>query len=382
MVIGGAVCEFNPFHNGHAYFLESVRKAGADGIVCVMSGNFVQRGEPAICDKYLRAETAVRNGADLVLELPVPYAVGTAETFAAGSVGLLDKLGCVDRLFFGSENTLEDIMYALDECEKEETKARIKKLLDSGVSYPDAVAGAVKSSVPGGANNVLAMEYIRQLKKLNSGIKPQRIERVGAYHDETNEKDGYLSASAIREKLRNGESCRKFLPQEPDKPDITVPGKLDTAILSKLRTMSAAELSNIADVNEGLEFRIRSAVDTAASVGELLSKIKTKRYTNAKIRRIVLCAYLGITKDMQAEKPNFVQVLASDEKGIDIIRRIKGSSDIAVICRHAEADALSESDRKLYDFCNLCDDLFSLSLPEVRKCGYNQSHKFTVINNK
>lgn len=381
MTVGGAVCEFNPFHSGHKYFLNEIKKSGADGVVCVMSGNFVQRGETAVCDKYLRAEAAVRNGADLVLELPVPYAVGTAETFARGSVGILDSLGCVDTLFFGAESSLDDIMYTLNECETKACQDRIRSLLDSGLSYPNAVAMAVGNDILNGANNVLAIEYIRQLKKLKSEIKPVRIERIGAYHDEENERDGFLSASAVRERLRRGGDCRKYLPGNVESGEIADPNKLEIAVLSKLRTMSEEQLAQIADVNEGLEFRIKSAVQTATSVAELTEKIKTRRYTNAKIRRILLCAYLGVTKEMQAVAPSFVRVLATNEKGLEIIKAIKSSSDIDIICRHSDAENLSESDKMLYDFGNVCDDIFALALPEIRPCGYNQRRKFTVIKN-
>lgn len=378
MTVGGAVCEFNPFHNGHKYFLESMRSSGADGIICIMSGNFVQRGEIAICDKYARAESAVKNGADLVIELPIPYAVSTAETFARGSIGILNKLGCVDNLFFGAENSLEDIIHALNECEKEDVQLKIKTLLNKGISYPDAVSSATENTVLSGANNVLAIEYIRQLNTLNSEIKPLRIERIGTYHDEKDERNGFLSASAIRERLKDGKNCDKFLPEKVCK--IADTKKLEIAILSKLRTMSVSQLRQIADVNEGLEFRIKDSIINSTSLDEILSAIKTKRYTNAKIRRILLCAYLGVTKEIQEELPSYIRVLATNKTGLEIIKMVKEKSNISVVCRHADSENLNESDKALYDFSNTCDDLFSLALPEVEKCGYNQRKKFEVID--
>lgn len=377
MTIGGAVCEFNPFHSGHKYFLESIKQLGVDGVVCIMSGNFVQRGDIAICDKYARAEAAVKNGADLVLELPVPYAVATAETFARGSIGLLDSLGCIDKLFFGAESSLNNIMYAISERETTACQLEIKRLLDSGMSYPDAVAKATDDPTLNGANNVLAIEYIRQLKRLKSEITPVRIERVGAYHNETDERDGFLSASAIRERLRSGIDCKEFLPESVAA--ISHPERLEIAILSKLRRMSAYEISQIADVGEGLEFRFREAINTASSVEELLAAVKTRRYTNAKIRRIILAAYLGVTKEMQSVLPNFVRVLATNENGLKIIKTIKSRSDISVICNHSDAQSLGERDKALYDFCNICDDLFALSLDKIESCAYNQRRKFKVV---
>lgn len=379
MTVAGAICEFNPFHNGHKYFLDQAKKSGTDALVCVMSGNFVQRGEIAICNKYIRAETAVKNGADLVLELPVSYSLGTAETFARGGIGLLDKLGCIDKLYFGAENFLSDIMYALNECEKEEIRLKIKSMLDLGLSYPDAVANAVENAVFKGANNVLAIEYIRQLRKLKSDIKPERIERIGAYHDEKNEMDGFLSASAIREKIREGKNCRAYLPRPIQVDEVANQAGLEIAMLSKFRTMSDSDFARIADVTEGLEHRIRSAVDTSRSVEEIAEKVKTKRYTNAKIRRILLCAYLGVTKEMQSHQPSYVKVLATNETGLKVIKMIKEKSDLSVICRHLDAQKLSDSDRMLYNFSNICDDLYALSFDKIEICAYNQRRKFEVI---
>lgn len=379
MTVGAAICEFNPFHNGHKYFLDQAKKSGTDALVCIMSGNFVQRGEVAICDKYKRAEAAVKNGADLVLELPVPYSLATAETFARGAVGLIDALSCVDKLFFGAENSLGDILEVSNALESEEVKTEIRSLLGKGLSYPDAVAAAVKSEVLCGANNTLALEYIKQLKALESTVEPIRIERKGVAHDEKEERDGLLSASAIREKLKRSEDCSAFLPCPVQANETARQDRLEIAMLSKFRTMSCSDFAGIADVTEGLEYRIRSAVDTSRSVGEIAEKVKTKRYTNAKIRRILLCAYLGVTKEMQSYQPSYVRVLATNETGLKIIKAIKESSDISVICNHSDAQGLGERDRALYNFCNICDDLFALCLDKIEICAYNQRRKFEVI---
>lgn len=379
MTVGAAICEFNPLHNGHKYFLSQAKNSGTDALVCVMSGNFVQRGEIALCDKYRRAESAVKNGADLVLELPAPYSLGTAETFARGAVGLISSLSCVDKLFFGAENSLDDIMYAISECETQAAQDEIKRLLNQGLSYPDAVGTAIKNPVLSGSNNVLAMEYIRQLKALNRGITPVAIDRVGAYHDEKDEKDGFLSASAVREKVRKNEDCSAYLPRPVRPCEVARQDKLEVAMLSKFRTMSGADFADIADVTEGLEYRIRKAVDSSKSVAEIAEKVKTKRYTNAKIRRILMCAYLGVTKEMQSHLPRYVRILATNETGLKIIKTIKERSDISVICNHSDAQNLDEKDKALYDFCNTCDDLFGLCLDKIEICGYNQKRKFEVI---
>ena len=388
MVVSGVVCEYNPFHNGHRYMLDCMRKDGATHIIGIMSGNFVQRGEPAICDKYLRAENAVRNGADLIIELPLPYAVGTAETFARGSVGLLDKLKCIDRLYFGSESGIDELKACLDEAESPEFEGKIKVYLKEGLSYPTAFSKALNNPVADTPNNVLALEYMKQLKTMNSRITPCSILRKGVQHDSSEAVGSFLSASAIREGLREGKDVDLFMPENTvEKMKIALESgempadvkNLELAILSKLRSMTAEDFSRIADVNEGLEYRLEKAVSQATSLDELHNLILTKRYTNAKIRRIILSAFLGVTKEMQSEIPDYINVLACNGNGIDIIRRIKESSDITVITKHSESESLSNRDRKLYDFTERCDDQFGLTLPEIRKCGYNREHKFEVI---
>lgn len=378
MIIGSAVCEFNPFHTGHKYLLETMEKDGVTHKICIMSGNFVQRGEFAVCDKYIRADAAVENGADLVIELPLPYALSTAETFARGSIGLLNKLNCIDTLYFGAENTIEKIEEVIKKSETEEFKLKMKTLMDSGKSYPDAYQEAIGGVVLQGANNTLAIEYIKQLRSLNSNIKYKSVKRIGANHDSNEETGGYMSASAIRERLRKGEDCGKFLPYEIHQSDICDQSKLDLAFLAKFRTMDEADFAQIADINEGLEYRIKRAVQNSKCTSELLENIKTKRYTNAKLRRILLCSFLGITKQMQTESVNFINVLAANKKGIEILSQIKVNANVNIVTRFADTENLCENDKKLYEFTCMCDDIYSLALPEVRNAGYDKTRKFSV----
>ncbi len=388
MVISGVVCEYNPFHNGHKYMLDSMRKDGATHIIGIMSGNFVQRGETAICDKYLRAEAAVRNGADLIIELPLPYAVATAETFARGSVGVLDRLNCIDRLYFGSESGIDELKNCLDVSETDEFRNKIKVYLDEGLSYPTAFSKAMDNPVADTPNNILALEYMKQLKKLGSSIQPGSILRIAVDHDSNEAVGSFLSASAIREKIRSEEDVSLFVPETASESLKTAVirgelpsdiSKTEIAILSVLRSMTAEDLSGIADVNEGLEYRLEKAISQAGSLTELYELTKTRRYTNAKIRRIILCAFLGVTKEMQKRIPDYINILACNEKGIEIIRKIKESSDIAVITKHSESENLVKADKELYDFTDKCDDQFALTLPSTRKCGYNRGRKFGVI---
>lgn len=388
MVVSGVVCEYNPFHNGHKYMLDGMRKGGATHIIGIMSGNFVQRGEAAVCDKYLRAEMAVRNGADLIIELPLPYAVGTAETFARGSVGILDKLNCVDSLYFGSESSIDELKNCLDVSETEGFGNKIKSLLDEGLSYPTAFSKAMNNPVADTPNNILALEYMKQLRTLESKITPHAILRMGAQHDSNEAVGGFLSASAIRAKIRLSEDVNGFAPEnvieslKEAMKNGEIPSdmsRIEIAILSKLRSMTTEELAGIADVNEGLEYRLEKAISHATSITELYELTKTRRYTNAKIRRIILCAFLGVTKEMQSRTPEYINVLACNEKGIEIIRRIKESSDITVITKHSESENLSQADKAFYGFTDKCDDQFALTIPIIRKCGYNRGRKFGVM---
>lgn len=387
MTVSGVICEYNPFHNGHKYMLDCMREDGSSHIVCIMSGNFVQRGEFALCDKYLRGEMAVKNGADLVIELPLPYSVGTAETFARGSVGMLNKLNCVNRLYFGSESPKHILEDCLNESESDDFKERLKALLDEGLSYPTAYSSALNNPSVDTPNNVLAIEYMKQLKFLNSEIEPRAVIRKGVSHDSNETNETFASASALRRMISMGENYHGFIPENCKEiidnafENGELPSdmnKIQMGILSKLRFMNTEDFSSIADVNEGLEFRIEKAVSQGTSIGEISENIKTRRYTNAKIRRIILCAYLGIKKDMQKELPDYINVLACNGKGIEIIKEIKNNSGVKVITKHGEYDQLSEKDKALYDFTQMCDNQFALTLPKVKKCFYNRERKFKL----
>lgn len=379
MIISGIVCEYNPFHNGHRYLLDEAKKSGTTHTVCIMSGNFVQRGDIAVTDKYVRAEEAVKNGADLVIELPLPYALGTAETFARGSVGLLDRLGCIDRLYFGTENGIEEIEQFIEETLTEDFNDKLKTNLDKGLSYPDAVSLSSDTDILRGSNNILAVEYMMQLRSIESDIEPCSVIRKGAGHNSQKADGEFMSASTLREKIKNGESVDGFLPDGGIFTEIADINRLTLPVLSALRRMNTDEIGKIADVNEGLEFRIEKAVKKASSLDELIELIKTRRYTNAKIRRIILSAYLGVTREMQNYIPNYINVLALNKKGAEIVAKIKENSQIKVVTGMADRKHLCTKDKELFDFTVMCDDLYSLSFPVIREGGFDLKRKFKII---
>lgn len=334
MKIAGIIAEYNPFHNGHKYHIEKTREVtGADGIVAVMSGNFVQRGDAAICDKFSRAEMALRGGSDLVVELPCVFACSSAEVFARGGVGLLESLGC-DCISFGIEeeniDELQKIALYLKNSD-EEFKNRLNSAIKTGKSYPRALSEILGTDVIYTPNNVLAIEYLKALETL----KPFGIRRSGSMHD------GEGSASDIRRKIQFGEDATHLMPnysknilKSAQSADRKV---LESLVLYKLRTMGEVELENVPDVTEGLENRIIDAAKRAESLDGLCELIKTKRYTMARIRRIIINSLIGIKKEDVLQKPQYIRVLGMNKTGMKILSALRDKTDIPIITKTADA---------------------------------------------
>lgn len=332
MKISGIVCEYNPFHNGHLHHIAETRKSGADRIICVMSGNFVQRGDAAVMDKFRRADLAVRCGADLVLELPVQYCLSSAEFFAKGAVCILNSLGVADELSFGSEcgdiAKLSETAEAVDSVVDSE---KMLELMKNGYTYPRALSTVLADIAPNAAeilsepNNVLAVEYLRALKYFDSDIKPFTVKRSAAMHD-SGETDGNMaSASYIREHI---EEAISYVPPiwadalESETADIK---NLESAILYRVRTASAEEISEINDAGQGLAQRIYAARN-AASLDEMFEAVKSKRFTMARIRRVILSLLIGIKKSDMTEFPPYIRVLALNGGGREILAEAKKRS--------------------------------------------------------
>ena len=289
----GIVAEYNPFHNGHKALVDRCRENGATHIVAAMSGNFVQRGSVAIMDKRARAAAAIRGGVDLVLELPVPFAVATAEVFARGGVTVLDSLGCVDALAFGAEcEDLALLKKAAEAVTDPKVDELIKTELSGGVSYPTARAYAVRSvygadiaDVLEGPNNILAVEYLKELERRGSGMAVEPMERVGSGHDGLTATDEFASASMLRILLERGdERAFDFMPATTEVEFKRMVGvgrapvkveESERAILSRLRMLTPEEISKAPDVSEGLENRIYNAIQSATSLEELYDIVKT-----------------------------------------------------------------------------------------------------------
>ena len=312
------ICEFNPFHNGHKFLLEKIKAAYADEIVCIMSGNFVQRGDIAITDKYARAKAALQNGADMVVELHTVYAMAGAQTFAQSGVRIAAAMNC-DKLCFGAENSISDLNEIVELLENERINDKIHAAMKSGEYYPKALSAAVgahHADIINQPNNILALEYIKACKKHR--IMPIAIRRKCVNHDENMIRDGISSASKLREMIENGEPYKLLTPMTIPHP-CTIQS-IAPAILYRLKTITAEEFREIADVSEGLEYRIIEAAKTYNSLTEIYNAVKTKRYTMARIRRIILSVFLNITAEMQSTPVPYLRILGIKSGSEDLLR--------------------------------------------------------------
>ena len=304
-----------------------------------MSGNFVQRGEFAIYDKFKRCDKALENGADIVIELPCVYSLMSAEGFANAGVTLLEKTGIVDEIAFGTE--CDDIN-------------KLKKTANK-MSYPVARKNVIGDDLLDTPNNILAIEYLR-----HTSLPAKAVRRIGKGHD-TN--DELYSASAIRKKLNQGEIC-------------TIKN-CEKAILARLRVMSAEDFAQIEDVNEGLENRIYNAVRQSASVEDIYKLIKTKRYTLSRIRRIILKAYLGITKEYSFDVP-YIRILGFNSKGKELLPNLKKNAKLPIISKYSDIQRLDNNGKKLFELECRCTDLYNLGYKNPLPCGTEQRSKIII----
>lgn len=385
MKTAGIICEYNPFHNGHRYHIEQTReKFGATHIVAVMSGNFTQRGDVAITDKFTRAKTALENGVDLVIELPVAYAMASAEQFAYGASYLLNSLGCVDMLSFGSEcgdvdllgETAGAVIYAQND-------EYFLSLMRKGDNYPTALQKTIEKYYEDDViealttpNNTLGIEYIKALDSMGSFIKPVTIKRGAVAHDSEEVKDGFASASEIRRRIKENQLDGALLP-ETDISDYADISRLETAILAKMRTMTKTDMEKLPNVYLGLENRLYKAVHTAKSLDELQNLIKTKRYTMARIRRIILSAFIGLTKNDLKNPPAYVRIIGMNEKGREILSACdcKLPMDTSLMAL-AQKNARCKKQAMLEERAG---NLYALAFEKTKGCGLEFTSRPIII---
>ena len=330
----GIVCEYNPFHRGHRKQIGIIReKFGAEtGIICAMSGNYVQRGHPAIFDKTLRAEAALRCGADLVVELPVTTVLSSAEGFASGGVAVLSKL--CDGLCFGAETADPDLLEQTAQALlSADFPPLLRRELDKGRSFPAARQAALEAmGLPGklleAPNNILAVEYCKAIIRQASPMKPLPIFRAGSYHAEEADFEN-PSATSLRLHLQQGLDISAYLPEAAGQVFAGAPIHTleagERAVLGKLRTMSEAEFEALPFGTEGLWRKLMRESRSQATLEDIASAVKSKRYTRSRIDRMILCAYLGITAEMMNTDIPYVRVLGFSNRGREILNGAKKS---------------------------------------------------------
>lgn len=407
MNVAGIIAEYNPFHNGHLFHLQTAREqCDADYVVCVMSGHFLQRGEPAIFDKWSRAAMAVAAGADLVFELPFAYACRSAGVFARGGVELLASTGIVSHLCFGSEaGSLDQLnqVAALLKDEQPLFKEMLRAKLQNGLSYPTArhltLQQYNQATAPSNLsfdadllakpNNTLAIEYLIALTRLGNPLVPVTVKRHCADYHDLSINGPITSATAIRRQLETGgfaESVRTALPPSTAK---IMQNCLDRgygpvffanferSLLSLLRRATVQQLSLVLDINEGLENKLKEAANTAASLESLLKAVKSKRYTRTRLQRILTYCLLNFSKQsahmLDQSGPQYLRLLAFSFRGRQLLKIMRKNASLPVIHKPAayvsDTPSASPALKNMLRFDILATDLYVLGCPQPRRGG-------------
>ena len=398
----GIIAEYNPFHNGHLYHLqESIKRIRPDYTIVAMSGHFTQRGEATIVDKWARTTMALQAGVDLVLELPVTYACQTAELFAFGAVQLLNHTGIVTHLSFGTEFPKLQLLKTIASIlavEPDEYKKRLKTHLGNGLSFPRARLFALSEyiskhepsfanqledieNIMTSSNAILAIEYLKAIKRTNSKMKPVPIARIGSSYNDTEMKGEFSSATAIRKQLlsaKNSPDLAETLPLfsfQILKENIKM-GRgpvtnqsLEQLILGNIRRSSLEEIKSWMDVEEGLENRIKKFGYSSSSIDELLAKSKTKRYVYTRLQRILIHGLLGISTDDIKEYnkyggPLYLRILGFRAKSSPLLTHLKDKAKVPIISKAADYNRHgSKLLSRMFEVDVLATDLYSLGFP-------------------
>ena len=341
MKTAAIICEYNPLHNGHLYHIQETRKSGITHLIALLSDDFVQRGDAALLNKFDRAKLALQAGADLVLELPVPFSCASAELYAGNAVKLLHDLHVVDFLSFGCSGNLNDLQ---ELAQIPPDASRVQNFLKDGYSYPAAVFRAVSDScrpeivnLLTDANNLLALEYLKAMQNLHVRFCPLAVQRNAVPHDSTQTSGTFASASLIRERFFHQQEYETYLPDFTaqllsecrDRGETADFSRLESVILYKMRMISEADLLSLPDMNPNLASRFLKA-KYACSLPELLHSVKSKCFTMARIRRILLYALLDIRKEDFQQTIPYARVLAFNQKSTELLKLIKEKSAVPV----------------------------------------------------
>ena len=395
MKVAAVIAEYNPFHKGHWWQLEQMRKKGASHIAVVMSPDYTQRGTPAILPKRVRARAALEHGADLIVELPVHYACAGAQRFAFGAVSLVCAMGCVQTLAFGAEDAeLGLLQQAAEALEHPEVQQLLRERMAEGITFAKArqqaveqVFGECVGAVLGKPNNILAVEYLAQLSALSNGkLQPMAISRIGNAHDGKPE-SGFASASFLRGQMLEGNwsQVQEYLPQgcweqyrqAAERGELAQMKTGERAVLSVLRGLSVQQLAELPDISEGLENRLFQACRQACSMEELYELVKTKRYPMARVRRLVMSAFLSLPGEMPP--PPYLRILGMNERGKEILSCMKQTADLPV---SASLRRLAEAGEAAWQFAQLesrCADQYSLFTNHICPCGEDWRQSAVIL---
>ena len=386
----GIIAEYDPFHFGHQYHIEKSRElSGCDAVVCVMSGDFTQRGGPAFWDKFARAETAVRGGADLVIELPLPWSMAGAETFARGAVGLLNALGCVRTLSYGSECGDADGLLRLSALLlTPELDEKLREQLSQGLPYAVArqravalLTGEESARLLTLPNNILGIEYGKALLTLHSPIRPLSVRREGSAHNAAG------SASELRTRYAGGEDISADLPDGSaavlrrlrEQGRVADPQRLETALLSRLRMLSEADFHALPDCAEGLENRLYRAARLWGSEEAVLNAAVSKRYPRARLRRMLWSAGLGLRKEDSEGIPPYIRPLCANEKGREILRELKKTASLPVLTRGGAVRELDERGQRVFQLGSDAHDFYVLGYSEQNTRDSDEDYQKTGV---
>lgn len=406
----GIIAEYNPFHNGHLYHIEQSKNiVKPDYTVCIITGNFVQRGNVSIVDKWSKAEMALSCGADLVVELPTVYSTSSAENFAEGCIKIFDSFKLDTVLSFGSEdgdiNTLDtfaDILYN----EPQEYKSLLNHELQTGISYPKARENALLmyvndirkyASTLSSPNNILGIEYLKAIKKLKSNILPITVKRYAAEHDDDKPSGKFASSTAIRELLCSNKDISKYIPassyrilarQINSGKSVLDIAAFEREILYSLRKMTASQIRNLPDVSEGLENTIIAAANSCNTYSELIDKLKSKRFAMTRLQRILLYALLGITKhDMEESrkvKP-YVRVLGFNDNGKQLLSELSKSNPKLQVITSVKDFTNRCTNRSLMNMLNidiLATNIYTLEYLNDPTANLDYTQKIIAIEKK
>ena len=363
----GILCEYNPLHLGHAKQISIIRESGGEetAIVCLMSGNFVQRGHPAIFDKGLRARAALQAGADLVLELPVQYCLSSAEGFAAGAVSILGSF--CDEMSFGAEHPDRSALLATASALlSPEFPAHLRRHLDTGLSFPAARARAVADMGADNAlllspNDILAVEYCKAILSQGSPMAPAPIRREGGYHDTEPDREN-PSATALRALIENGRDYRPFVPTDLfENAPVHTLKQGERAMLARLRTMTDAEFEALPYGSEGLWRKFMHECRRQNSLEDILTAVKSKRYTRTRLDRMAMCAFLGLTaEDLRSPAP-YARILGFTKRGQAVLHRAKEKTPLCNVGQRTDSPQWAIEQR--------CNDLYGLFAKNLEPAG-------------